>query len=185
MRKVVILSLVLLVTQACRSVSVSEAAQQGQGWFDKSFTKCGGDYFARYAASDKIDEDQKKRESRLRLTALNVSEFGTVKEGVFQFKNITFNVEDKPVTATEKLNGLEAKAVGSIRYTQFRYYDGEKWSLWNDIPLTYSSELMEMATKMLGVPNSPMFVTVERSKGKWGVNLGHWTNVACSDLPSL
>jgi len=184
MRKVLVILIIISFGQACQSVSKSEAEQRGQRWFDESFTMCSGDYFAKYP--DNKEEDRNKREKLLSLTALYVGEFGSpVNEGVFQFKNLVLVVKDKPVTETERLNGHEAKAIGTATYTQYRYHDGEKWSRWEDKPLTYSSPLMKLATDMFGGPNSPMSIGIEKNKGSWSVNFAHWAKVQCSELPTL
>jgi hypothetical protein len=96
-----------------------------------------------------------------------------------------FVVKDRPVTETEKLNGLEAKAIGTAIYTQYRYHNGQKWSRWEDTAITYSSPLMKLATDMFGGSNSPMSIGIEKNKGNWGVNFGHWAKVQCSELPPL
>jgi hypothetical protein len=120
------------------------------------------------------------------LTALYVGEFGsTLNEGLFQFKNLILKVQDKLLTETEKLNGEQAKAIGAATYTQYRYHSGEKWSPWENKPLIYSSPLMKDATDIFKVPNSPMYVAIEKDKDKWGVSFAHRAKVKCSDLPPL
>lgn len=42
-------------------VSKGEAEQRGQKWFDESFTKCSGDYFAKYPACFNKEEDQRQK----------------------------------------------------------------------------------------------------------------------------
>lgn len=48
MRRVMLILIIIFLGQACQPVSKSEAEQRGQKWFDESFTKCSGDYFAKY-----------------------------------------------------------------------------------------------------------------------------------------
>jgi hypothetical protein len=185
LRELLIVSIALLLCIACQSPAKSEAEQRGQKWFEESFTDCNGDYFAKYPSL--VNEDDKfKRDQLLSLSELNVGEFGhSVREGIFQFKNLGLVVKDKSLTQTEKMNGNEVNAVGTLVYTQYRAYEGGKWNRWEDKPMVFSSPLKKMATDMLGVPPSPMYVVIDKSKGKWNVMLGHWKKLQCSELPPL
>ena len=169
----ILLSL-LLLTLSCRPLSRSEAHQVAQAWFDNSFTKCDQDYFSKYHHEVKA------------LGGVYVNKYGTdVNEALFQFKNLSLVFEDKQVTSTEKLNGIEAKGEAVVRYTQFRYYDGGKWSSWEDIPLVFSGKLMKAANDLTGRPNSPMYLGLEKGKNGWSGQSSIWNIVSCSELPPL
>ena len=164
-----------LLVIGCKSLrSQSEAKQEAQAWFDSSFTKCGEDYFAKYAQPVKG------------MGELYVNKYGTeVGSAVFQFKNLSLSFEDQQVTETEKLNGVDAKGHGFVQYTQFRYHDGTKWSYWEDMPLIFSGKLVQSLNKLTDRPNSPMYIGLEKNRNGWEGKSSIWKRVSCSELPPL
>jgi hypothetical protein len=160
---------------ACKSLAPqSETKRQAQAWFDSSFTKCGEDYFAKYAQPVQG------------MGGLYVNKYGAeVQSAIFEFKHLSLMFEDQPVTETEKLNGVEAKGHGFVQYSQFRYHDGTKWSYWEDVPLIFSGKMMQSLNKLTERPNSPMYIGLEKNRDGWSGKSTIWQQVSCSELPSL
>ena len=171
MRRLVLILYLFTFSLSCTSWKQNEGANQVKIWFEAGFVKCGEDYFTHY-----------KNE----YAEIYVSEYGnSTKDALFQFKNLSYRVDKMPMTDTEKLNGMEWKGVGVLTYTQFRYYDGQKWWPWEDIPIGFRGQLMESLNAITKRVNSPLFVYPEKSKGKWAGFPTYFSKPNCSDLPSL
>lgn len=133
------------------------------------FVRCGDDHFAKFGNGP---------------TSIYVTEYGTsAKAGLMEFKNLSFVIETKPVNDTEKLNGTEWNGSVLLKYTQWRYHNGEKWSAWSDMLLVYSDDLSKTVNKLLDRPNSPLFVDLQKAKGEWSGLGTYWRRVPCSELP--
>ena len=172
MKLVSLLLVLALLAISCKSKS--EAHREAQAWFNDSFVKCGEDYFAKYEQPMKG------------MAPLYVHEYGiTVDSAIFQFKNLSLSFEDQEITSTEKLNGIEAKGKGFVRYSQFRYYEDSKWSSWADMPLIFAGQLMESLNKLTDRPNSPMFINLQKDKTGWDGKSSLWKKVSCAELPTL
>jgi hypothetical protein len=175
MRKIILLSWLLCLTlygAGCKSAIEAEADAKFDEWFNKSFAKCGDDYFASFNNE---------------VVSIYVSRFGmSANKGVIQFRNLKHNrLEDQPVTSTEKLNGIEWHGYWVLKPNQWRYYDGQKWSEWSDMLIVYSDNLSKSLNDLLDRPNSPMAVQFIRENGTWSGAHGFWTKPSCSEFPTL
>jgi len=166
-----LLAFALSLGVSCTRLRKTEEESVVQDWFDKSFARCGTDHFARYE-NDYVE--------------IYLNKYGSSsKKTLVEFKNLTYELEVRPVTSTERLNGVESKSEVVLKYSQFRYHDGSKWSPWQDITIVFKGEMMKALNDLLERPNSPLYVGPEKSKGKWTGFPSYWTKVSCAELPAL
>jgi hypothetical protein len=156
---------------SCTPFRKTEEESVVQDWFDKAFAKCGTDHFARY--------DNEYAE-------IYLNKYGSsATKTLIEFKNLTYKLERRTVTSTEQLNGVQSKSEVVLKYTQFRYHDGTKWSPWEDIPIVFKGEMMKALNDLLERPNSPLYLGPEKSKGQWSGFPTYWTKMPCAEIPGI
>jgi hypothetical protein len=164
--------ILFLFSSSCglgKSAVRREAEAKAQAWFDESFTKCGDDRFSNFGND---------------IATIYVTKFGSSEHrGLMQFKNLSYEIVETPLTDTDKLNGREWDGDIVLKNTQWRYHDGKKWSEWSDMLIIFSDELSKATNALIKKPNTPLLVSLEKSKGEWSGLGTYWRKAPCSQLP--
>jgi hypothetical protein len=174
----------LLLLSACPSLMEPaikrEARAKAQEWWDASVSRCGGDYYT------KIMRDDIVMAGRV---------FEIEDKPPIQFKPVTYELLEEPITEADRLNGVEWKGYATFpTKLTFRYYDSrnKKWSSWREGTIIYQpNELRELRNKIIGRElDAPLIQELRKEKGKWNYERGDsekdTANLAkpnCSEIP--
>lgn len=171
---------VLLFTLSCGGSAISkEARKKAQEWWDASVVKCGDDLYTK-VARDGINMGRA---------------FENKDQPLIQFKPVTVQIIEDPITDADKLNGIEWKGYAAIPLKlTFRYYDEreKKWSSWREGSVIYApNQLRDAFNTLAGKKvDYPLSIELRKEKGQWNYESNNGESKInplakpdCADIP--
>lgn len=180
-------SLILLTLfSACSNSPVKSATQQeaeqfAQQWFDNSFANCNGTFVTKY-------DDRK--------IGFGKSYGASMETGFVQFKQLSFDFMEAPLTEADKLNGISIKGLFRLlpntpNLPTLRYYESNprystpKWSEWMQEGINYRNEGSLFPTDESNLNElTPTVRDVKKIKDKWEGFPKGFTKPQCSEVPA-
>jgi hypothetical protein len=157
-----------------RTEAQAEADNQIQKWLNNSFIKCGDNFVTNYKGS-KISV---------------YSDLSSMENAYFQFKEVSYEFQEIPLTESDKLNGIEWKGILAIqkgeplsRYLGAdSYIKSNKWSEWKTSVVMYMDDFKKFERSSQNIPATPFILPIKKAKGKWEFTR-EFNKPACSEIP--
>jgi len=143
----------LLFIVGCQIGIEREAQAKAEQFWDTKITKCGDSYFTR---SDKE---------------------------IIELKGVSYELLTKPISQSDKLNGIEFNGTTILTATSRRVYSRNQWGAWGEGP-KYKDEMGIYS------PYNSVIASVMKKNGQWAVESAWMTpstllsKVSCDAVPS-